>query len=166
MTITRRLAALGIVLLPVIGLIVCMAAIVGIWVGKTRFDLVVAALSGTTVKVLCDVEVQLDRARQALKESQQRVSDLSSIAERLKTAESFSSEECEPIIQSVDDLLDDLRLAGSRLESRSRPIQRVRSLKSCGLLGRSSFRLAIATIPLPATLSLDSSPALRGSKDD
>jgi chromosome segregation ATPase len=133
MAIARRFAGLGIVLLSGIGLVVCIAVIVGAWVGKTRFDLVVAAVFGTADEALCAVELQLDRARQALEKSQQRVGGLSSIAERLKTAEAVSSKEFEPIMQSFDDILDDLRLADSRLES-SRAIAKTVSKLAASLV--------------------------------
>ena len=46
MTILRRSIGLVTFLLSVLGLLLCMASIIGVWAGKGRVDAVGAALSG------------------------------------------------------------------------------------------------------------------------
>lgn len=47
MNIVRRLTGHGTLLLAVLGLLLCIGGVVGVWVGKSRVDPVGAAVFGT-----------------------------------------------------------------------------------------------------------------------
>lgn len=117
MKIVQRSAGLATLLLSVLGLLLCSAGIFGVWTGKSRLDALGAAVFGTADEALGFVGTKLDRVRQVLDESQQRVSGLSRIAERLRTAEADVSKECEPLLQTLDRVFDELKAAESWLDS-------------------------------------------------
>lgn len=117
MAIVRRSTGLGVLLLSVLGMLACLAAIFGTWGAKRRLDPVVAAVFGTTDDALDFVVVKLDQAQLALDKSQQRVRGISSIAERLKQADANAAQELEPVLRTVDDVLSELKTAQSWLDS-------------------------------------------------
>ena len=49
--------------------------------------------------------------------SQQRVGGLSRIAERLKNVEADASKECRPLLQTLDEVFDELKSAESWLDT-------------------------------------------------
>jgi len=116
-TIIRRTTGLGILSLSVVGLFLCIAGGIGVWAGKSRLEAVGAAVFGTADEGLDFVGKKLDRVQQALDKSQQRVSGLSRIAERLKNAEADVSKECEPLLHTLDEVFAELRTAESWLDS-------------------------------------------------
>jgi len=117
MTIVRRLAGHGTLLLAVLGLFLCIGGIVGAWVGKSRVDAVVTAVFGTADEALGFVDIKLDRVKQVLERSHHRVSDMLRIAERLKSTEANARKECEPLLQTMEEVYQDLKSAESWLDS-------------------------------------------------
>jgi chromosome segregation ATPase len=117
MTIVRRWAGRGTLLLAALGLLLCIAGIITVWVGKSRVDAVGTAVFGTADEALGFVDVKLDRVKQALERSRRRVSDMSRIASRLKSAEADAREECQPLLQTAEGVYQDLKSAESWLDS-------------------------------------------------
>ncbi len=117
MNIVRRLAGHGTLLLAVLGLFLCIGGIVGVWVGKSRVDPVGAAVFGTADEALGFVDIKLDRVKQVLERSRRRVSEMSRIAERLRSAEANARRECEPLLQTLEEVYQELRSAESWLDS-------------------------------------------------
>jgi chromosome segregation ATPase len=94
-----------------------MAGTAGAWVGKSRLDTVVAALFGTADEAFDFIDTRLDRVNQRLDRSRQRVGGLSSLAERLKTAEADLGAEFEPLLQTLDGVYRELQSAEHWLDS-------------------------------------------------
>lgn len=117
MTIMRRSAGWGVILLSACGVFVCGALNIGVWAGKSRVDPIVVAVFGTTDEALGFVGGKLELARQALDKSQERVSGLSRIVERIKNADAQSIREYDPLLQSIDEVFNELKAAESWLES-------------------------------------------------
>ena len=72
---------------------------------------------GPRKQALGFVGEKLDRVKQAVNRSQQRVSGLSRIAERLKNAQADASKECEPLLHTLDEVFDELKSAETWLDS-------------------------------------------------
>ena len=117
MNIVRRLTGHGTLLLAVLGLLLCIGGVVGVWVGKSRVDPVGAAVFGTADEVLGFVDIKLDRVKQVLEQSRRRVGDMSRIAERLKSAEANARRECAPLLQTLEQVYQELKAAESWLDS-------------------------------------------------
>src|SRR5687768_3630437 len=117
MSIIRRSAGLGILLLSVVGLILCTAGIAGVWMGKSRLDHVVEAVFGTADDAFEFMETKLDRVNQALERSRQRVTVLSRLTARLKTTEADLSTEFEPLLQTLDGVYGELQSAEHWLDA-------------------------------------------------
>lgn len=117
MTLVRRSTGLGSILLSVLGLLLCIAGMAAMWAGKDRVDRVGAAIFGATDEALAFVGVKLDRVKQVLDKSQQRVTGVSQLAERLKNAQADVRKECEPMLKTLDAAFDELKGAESWLES-------------------------------------------------
>lgn len=117
MATARRLAGCGTLLLAVLGLVVCLGGIVGAWAVKSRVDAVGDAVFGTAKESLGFVELRLDRVKQVLDGSRRRVSGMATIAERLKNAEADARKECEPLLQTLAEVQQELKSAESWLEA-------------------------------------------------
>ncbi len=117
MTVVRRSAGLGTLLLSVLGLLLCVAGTFTLWAGKSGLDRIGVALFGATDEALAFVEVKLDKVKQAVDSCQQRVTGVSRLAERLRNAEADVRKECEPLLQTLDAVFDELKSAESWLES-------------------------------------------------
>lgn len=117
MSIIRRSAGYGALLLSAIGLLLCLAGIAGAWVGKSRLDAVAAALFGTADEAFGFIEVKLNRVQQALDTSRQRIGGLSGLAERLNAAGADVSAELQPLSQTLDEVYGELRSAEQWLDS-------------------------------------------------
>jgi chromosome segregation ATPase len=117
MTIVRRLVGHGTLLLAILGLFLCIGGIVGTWVVKSRVDAIGTAVFGTADEAIGFVDIKLDRVKQVLERSRHRVSDMLRIAERLKSAEANARRECEPLLQTLDEVYQELKSAKSWVDS-------------------------------------------------
>jgi hypothetical protein len=117
MAILRKLIGFGTMLMAVLGLLLCVGGIIGIWVGKSRVDAVGIAVFGTADETLAFVDIKLDRVKQVIERSRHRVSGISRIAERLKNAEAEARKDSEPLLQAVDEVYQELKSAESWLDS-------------------------------------------------
>ena len=117
MNTVRRLAGHGTLLLATLGLFLCIGGIVGAWVGKSRVDAVGTAMFETADDALGFVDTKLDRVKQVLERSRHRVSDMSRIAERLKNAEANARKEYEPLLQTMEEVYQELKSAESWVDS-------------------------------------------------
>ncbi len=117
MAILERSMGFGTILLSVLGLLLCVGGIFGIWMGKNRVDAVGTAVFGNVEEAMAFVDIKLDRVKQAVEKSRQRVSGISRIAERLKNAEADARKDCEPLLQAVDEIYQQLKSAESWLDS-------------------------------------------------
>ncbi|MFZ4398042.1 MAG: hypothetical protein ACOYOU_20710, partial [Kiritimatiellia bacterium] len=72
---------------------------------------------GTADDVFAFVDTKLDRVRQVVENSRQRVSGISRLAERLKNAEADAKKDCEPLLQALDEIYQELKAAESWLDS-------------------------------------------------
>ncbi len=117
MTVIRRSTGLGTLLLSVLGLLLCISSTFILWAGRSRLDRIGTALFGTADEALAFVDVKLDRVKQTVDRCQQRVTGVSRLAERLKNAEVDARKECEPLLQKLNTVFDELKSAESWLQS-------------------------------------------------
>ena len=117
MAILKRSIGLGTVLLALIGLLLCIGVTIGVWLVKNRVDAVGTAVFGTADDAFAFVDTKLDRVKQVVEKSRQRVSGISRIAERLKNAEADARKDCEPLLQALDEVYQELKSAESWLDS-------------------------------------------------
>jgi hypothetical protein len=117
MIVVRRWAGPGTLVLATLGLLLCIAGIVVAWVGKSRADAVSAAIFESADEAFGFVDFKLDRVKQVLKESRHRVGDMSRIAARLQSTEANARKECEPLLQTLEDVCREMKTAESWLDS-------------------------------------------------
>ena len=117
MTILKRSIGFGTSLLAVLGLLLCVGGIIGVWLGKSRVDAVGTAVFGATDDALAFVDVKFDRVKEVVERSRHRVSGISRIAERLTNAKADARKDCESLLQALDDVYQGLKSAESWLDS-------------------------------------------------
>ena len=117
MAIWKRSIGLGTLLLALLGLLLCVGVTIGVWMVKHRVDAVGTAVFGAADDAFAFVDAKLDRVKQVVEKSRQRVSGISRIAERLKNAEADARKDCEPLLQALDEVYQELKSAESWLDS-------------------------------------------------
>ncbi len=117
MSIIRRAVGIAAVAFSVVGLILCIASIMGLCIGKNRIETIVTALFTTADDAFGVMETRLDRVDQAVENSRQRISDLSSRAERIKNTTADLGSEIEPLAQAIDAAYSELQAAENWLDS-------------------------------------------------
>jgi hypothetical protein len=117
MAILKRLIGFCTLLLAVLGMLLCVGGIIGVWAGKSRVDAVGTAVFGTADEALAFVDIKLDRVKQIVEKSRDRVGGISRIAGRLKDAEAEATKDCVPLLQALDEVYQDLKSAESWLDS-------------------------------------------------
>jgi hypothetical protein len=117
MVILKRPIGFSTLLLAVLGLLLCVGGIIGIWAAKRRVDAVGTAVLGTADDALAFVDTKLDRVRQVLDESRHRARGISRIAERLKNTQADARKDCEPLLQVLDEVYQKLKSAKSWVDS-------------------------------------------------
>lgn len=117
MTIIRRAAGIAAVVFSVAGVILCIACIAGAGLGANRVERIITALFTTADDAFALMEDGLDRVNHALENSQQRVVDLSSRAERVRNSTADLGSEIHPLTQAIDAAYAELQAAGYWLTS-------------------------------------------------
>ena len=117
MIIFTKVIGLGTILLSVIGLLLCLAAIIGVWRVKSRVKAIGDAALSAADDSFEFVSAKVDRVQQALDKSRQRVSWISKAAERLRDEKADARKECEPLLQALDEVFQQLEAAESWLDS-------------------------------------------------
>jgi uncharacterized protein YlxW (UPF0749 family) len=118
MRIARRSLGVVILVLSVLGTLLCLGGIVGVWIVKSRVDAVGDAVLGAAEDSLTFVEDKLDRVQQVLTKCQKPVSSLSRAAERLQRQEPEAKEELASLLQMLDEnFFQELQTARSWLDS-------------------------------------------------
>ena len=117
MSLTRRLGGFGILLLATLGLLLCLGGIAGAWWGKTRVDAAGATVFQAADHAFVYVDAKLALVKQGLENSRSRVIDLSRFADRLKNAEVDVRQECQPLLETLEDIHQELKWAESWLDS-------------------------------------------------
>lgn len=117
MSLTRRIAGHGILLLALLGLLLCLGGIAGSWWAKNRVDTAGAAVFQAADNAFVFVDAKLDLVKQGLGQSRSRVVDLSRFADRLKNAEVDVRQECQPLLKTLEDIHQELKWAESWLDS-------------------------------------------------
>lgn len=117
MIIFTRVIGLGTVLLSVLGLLLCLAGIVGVWMVKSRVKAIGNAAFSAADDSLGFVNAKIDRVKQALDKSRQRVGWISKAAERLRDEKASARKECESLLQALDEVFQQLKVAESWLDS-------------------------------------------------
>ena len=117
MILFRRSIGLGTILLSVLGLLLCLSGIVGVWIVKSRVAAVCTAAFSAADESLDFVNAKLDRVKQALEKSRQRVSGISRAVERLRDEKANARKESEPLLQALDEVFQQLKAAESWLDS-------------------------------------------------
>ncbi len=112
-----RLIGLGAVLFSVVGLLVCLAGIVGVWTVKSRVNAIGNAAFSAADGSLAFVDAKIDRVKEALDKSRQRVGWISKAAERLRDVKADARKEREPLLQALDEVFQQLKAAESWLDS-------------------------------------------------
>jgi methyl-accepting chemotaxis protein len=118
MTIAQRSVGLGTLLLSILGLAVCIAVIVGVWMVKSRVEDVSNAAFEAADKSLALVNDKLGQVEEILKRGQQPVTLLSKAADRLRRQEPEANEQATLLLRQLDDaIFQELKSAQSWLES-------------------------------------------------
>jgi chromosome segregation ATPase len=118
MGIVRRSFGVATLLLSILGLTVCLAGIVGVWMVKSRVEAVGEAVLGAADDSLAFVDEKLDRVKQILNKSQEPVSLLARAAERLHRQEPEAKKEVTSLLQTLDEeVFQELKSAQSWLDS-------------------------------------------------
>ena len=117
MILFRRSIGLGTILLSVLGLLLCLSGIVGVWMVKSRVTAVCTAAFSAADESLDFVKAKLDRVQHTLVKSRQRVSGISRAAERLGDEKANARRESEPLLQALDEVFQQLKAAESWLDS-------------------------------------------------
>lgn len=117
MIIFSRLLGLGTVLLSLVALLLCLTGIVGVWRVKSRVTAIGNAAFSAADDSLGFVNAKVDRVKQALDKSRQRVGWISKAAERLRDGTAGARKECEPLLQALDEVFQQLKAAESWLDS-------------------------------------------------
>ena len=117
MIIFTKVIGLGVILLSVIGLLLCLAGIVGVWMVKSRVKAIGNAAFSAADDSLVFVNGKIDRVTQALDKSRQRVGWISKAAERLRDEKADARKESEPLLQALDEVFQQLKAAESWLDS-------------------------------------------------
>ncbi len=112
-----RLIGLGAILLSALGLLVCLAGIVGVWTVKSRVNAIGNAAFSAADGSLAFVDAKIDRVKEALDKSRQRVGWISKAAERLRDVKADARKESEPLLQALDEVFQQLKAAESWLDS-------------------------------------------------
>lgn len=109
----------GTLVLSVVGLLVCLAGMVGVWLLRGRVEAVVNGIFSAADKSLNLVDSTLDRVTLAVDDSRQRVSGISQAAQRLSELQADARKEGESLLQALDEVFQQLKTAESWLESSS-----------------------------------------------
>ncbi len=118
MTIAQRSVGLGTLLLSILGLAVCIAVIVGVWMVKSRVEDVSNAAFEAADKSLALVNDKLGQVEEILKRGQQPVTLLSKAADRLRRQEPEANEQAALLLRQLDDaIFQELKSAQSWLDS-------------------------------------------------
>jgi hypothetical protein len=115
--IFRRSIGLGSLLLAILGLLLCIGGIIGVWMIGARVEAVGDAVLSAADDSLNFADAKVDRVKQSLDKCRQRVSGISRVAERLRDAQADARKESEPLLQAVDEAFQQLKAAESWLES-------------------------------------------------
>ncbi len=118
----------GAMLLSLLGLLVCIAGVCGVWMLKGRVEAVSQAVFGAADKSLVFVDAAVDRVEQALDASRRRVSGMSKAVERLRNPAADAKEESEPLLQVLEEVYQQVKAAESWLESSRALVQGVSSV--------------------------------------
>jgi chromosome segregation ATPase len=118
MAIVRRSLGLGAFLLSILGLTVCLAVIVGVWMVKARVEVVTDAALEAADRTLAFVDDKLGRAEESLKRNQQPFASFSKAAERLQRQEPEGKEKVGALVRQLDEtVFQELKSAQSWLDS-------------------------------------------------
>jgi len=118
MGIVRRSLGVGSLLLSVLGLILCLAGIVGIWIVRSRVEAAGEAVLGAAEDSLAFVDDKLDRVKQILNRSQEPVGLLSKAAKRLQRKDPEAKKEVTSLLLTLDEkVFQELKTAQSWLDS-------------------------------------------------
>lgn len=118
MAIARRTLGIGTLLLSILGLTVCLAVIVGVWMVKARVQAVSDASLDAADRTLAFVDDKLDRVEEILKRGQQPVTLLSKLAERFQRQEPEAKEEVTALLGQLNGpVFQELKSTQSWLDS-------------------------------------------------
>jgi hypothetical protein len=117
MTSVRTSLGGGILLLSVLGLLICLAGLIGVWMVKDRVEAVGNAIFSAADDSLAFVDAKIDRVNEAVEKSRQRVGGMSKAAERLRDEKADARKEAEPLLQVIDEVFQQLKAAESWLGS-------------------------------------------------
>ena len=118
MNVIRRSAGLGVILLSSVVLIICLAGIIGVWITKSRVDVVGDKVFEATEDSLAFMDKKLDRIERAFKISHRRVELLSSGVNRLTQKDSKIKAKATSLLKTLDEEVSEpLKSAQSWLDS-------------------------------------------------
>lgn len=117
MTITRLSMGIAAILLSIAGLLVCLVAVAGVWMVEGRVKAVANTVFAAADDSLVFVDAKVDRVRQAVDNSRQRMTGMGNLAVRLRDAQADAREESKPLLEAIDDVFVQLKAAESWLDS-------------------------------------------------
>jgi chromosome segregation ATPase len=118
MTIIRRSAGLGMVIVSSVMLILCLTLIVGVWSIKNRLDAIEDGLYKAADNSLEFMDQKLDKIENALKNGNRRISLLSNAVNRLPEKAAEIKTETASLLRSLDEeVFEPLRTAQTWIDS-------------------------------------------------
>jgi chromosome segregation ATPase len=107
----------GAVLFSMVGFLMCLAGIVGVWMVSGRVEAVADTIFSAADESLAFVNAKMDRVKQAVDTSRQRVSGISKLAQRLRDETADARKESESLLQALDEIFQQLKAAETWLDS-------------------------------------------------
>ncbi len=117
MTIFTSVIGLGTIVLSLLGLLLCLAGIVGVGMVTRRVEAVRKAAFAAADEAFAFVDATLVRVKGLLENSRQRVTEISQAVERLSDEQADAGRESEPLLQSLDAVFRELKSAEPWLDS-------------------------------------------------
>jgi hypothetical protein len=102
MNAIRRSAGLGVILLASVVLIICLAGIIGVWITKSRVDVVGDKVFDATEGSLAFMDEKLDRIETAFRNSHRRVELFSRGVNRLPQKDDEIKAKATSLLKTLD----------------------------------------------------------------
>ena len=118
MNIIKRSTGLGVILLASVVLIICLAGIIGVWITKSRVDVLGDRVFEAAEDSLAFMDEKLDRIEGVLRNSHRRIGLLSKSLNRLPQKDAEVKAEATSLLKTLDtEVFGPLRSAQTWLDS-------------------------------------------------
>lgn len=123
MSILRAWIGRATVLFSAVGFLICAAGVVGVWLLRARVEAIDHAVFSAAQRSLGVLDAGVERVQHALDKSRQRVRQISPALERLRNTAVDTRRESEPLLQSLEEVYQQVKAAESWLDSSQAAVQ-------------------------------------------